>query len=275
MKSSANWGNWGRSSGYDPGTGKLRVILYEYPFNERIRTYLRLEQLFERLFALIDRPHELDHHFALITLFEILSVSARAELKTDVLKDLERQRQIMCNFRGNPDIAANLLENLVDQLSACIEALNVAPNKLGRSLEENEWLKSLRSRTSIPGGTCNFDLPAYYAWQQHSSEQRRSDLCGWVETLLPLSNAIKALLGLLRDSGSPQKIVAMGGQFQQNLPQGRTFQLLRLSLDPTLGAIPEISANRLVASIRFVHQSVHDRVHPNTADIAFELTLCS
>lgn len=251
------------------------MTLYEYPFNERIRTYLRLEQLFERLFVLIDRTHELDHHFALITLFEILSVSARAELKTDVLKDLERQRQIMCNFRGNPDIAANLLENLVDQLSACINELNNAPNKLGRSLEENEWLKSLRSRTSIPGGTCNFDLPAYYAWQHHPSEQRRSDLCGWVETLLPLSNSIKALLGLLRDSGSPQKIVAMGGQFQQNLPQGRTFQLLRLSLDPALGAIPEISANRLVASIRFVKQSVNDRVQANTADIAFELTLCS
>jgi len=129
------------------------VILYEYPFNERIRTYLRLEQLFERLFALIDRPHELDHHFALITLFEILSVSARAELKADVLKDLERQRQIMCNFRGNPDIAANLLENLVEQLSACIEALNNAPNKLGRSLEENEWLKSVRSRTSTEENT--------------------------------------------------------------------------------------------------------------------------
>jgi dephospho-CoA kinase len=28
------------------GTGRPRVILYEYPFNERIRTYLRLEHLF-------------------------------------------------------------------------------------------------------------------------------------------------------------------------------------------------------------------------------------
>ena len=25
------------------------MILYEYPFNERLRTYLRLEQLFRRL----------------------------------------------------------------------------------------------------------------------------------------------------------------------------------------------------------------------------------
>jgi cell division protein ZapD len=31
------------------------VILYEYPFNERIRTYLRLEHLFKRLGELIPR----------------------------------------------------------------------------------------------------------------------------------------------------------------------------------------------------------------------------
>ena len=251
------------------------MILYEYPFNERIRTYLRLEHLFERLFCLIDRTHELDHHFALITLFEILGVSARAELKSDVLKDLDRQRQMMVAFRGNPDIAANVLEDLVDQLSNCILELTNAPNKLGRALEENEWLKSIRSRTSIPGGTCNFDLPAYYAWQHHPAQQRQNDLSGWVETLLPMSNAIKVLLGLLRDSGSPQKIVALGGQFQQNLPQGRTFQLLRLAVDPALGAIPEISANRLVASIRFVQQSLNDRVQPHAMDVSFELTLCA
>ena len=251
------------------------MILYEYPFNERIRTYLRLEHLFERLFSLIDRSHELDHHFALVTLFEILSVSARAELKSDVLKDLDRQRQIMYAYRGNPDIASDVLENLVEQLSSCIVELTNAPNKLGRALEENEWLKSIRSRTSIPGGTCNFDLPAYHAWQQYPAQQRQSDLSAWVETFLPMSNAIKVSLGLLRDSGTPQKIVALGGQFQQNLPQGRTFQLLRLALDPALGAIPEISANRLVASIRFVQQSINERVQPIAADIAFELALCA
>ncbi len=251
------------------------MILYEYPFNERIRTYLRLEHLFERLFSLIDRSHEIDHHFALVTLFEILGVSARAELKSDVLKDLDRQRQALSGFRGNPDIANDVLENLLEQLSNCILELTNAPNKLWRSLEESEWLKSVRSRTNIPGGTCNFDLPAYYAWQQLPAQHRQSDLSGWVETLLPMSNAIKVLLGLLRDSGSAQKIVAVTGQFQQNLPQGRSFQLLRLALDPSLGAIPEISANRLVVSIRFVQQSMHDRVQPITVDTSFELTLCA
>ena len=74
------------------------MILYEYPFNEKIRTYLRLEHLFARLFTLMDRTDAMDHHFALITLFEILNVGARAELKPDVLKDLDRQKQALSAF---------------------------------------------------------------------------------------------------------------------------------------------------------------------------------
>ena len=81
------------------------MILYEYPFNERIRTYLRLEQLFRRLSLLMPRDTALDHHYCLATLFEIMDVAARADLKTDVLKDLERQKHTLNCYRGNPVIA--------------------------------------------------------------------------------------------------------------------------------------------------------------------------
>ena len=56
------------------------MILYEYPFNERVRTYLRLEHLFRRLGELVTRAHPLDHHFALATIFEVMDVAARADL---------------------------------------------------------------------------------------------------------------------------------------------------------------------------------------------------
>ena len=71
------------------------MILYEYPFNERIRTYLRLEHLFRRLAELVPRDHPIDHHYALATIFEVMDVAARADLKTDVMKDLERQKQVL------------------------------------------------------------------------------------------------------------------------------------------------------------------------------------
>lgn len=69
--------------------------------------------------------------------------------------------------------------------------------------------------------------------------------------------------------------MASGGQYQQPLPQGRTFQLLRLSIDPALGLIPEISGNRLIVSIRLMQLQDDDRLHAGNQDAVFDLTLCS
>jgi cell division protein ZapD len=263
------------SSGYDSGTGNISVILYEYPFNERIRTYLRLEHLFLRLATLMARSEPLDHHFALATIFEVMDVGARADLKSDVLKDLEKQKQVLNGYRGNPAIAEGVLDKVIDQLEGCFSALNGLSGKAGQSLTENDWLMSIRSRVGIPGGTCEFDLPAYFAWQHRSPEVRQADLHRWASTLAPLAESIHLLLKMLRDSGAPQKVVAVGGQFQQNLPQGRTFQLLRLSINPELQLIPEISGNRLMVSIRLMRHDTDDRLHASGDDGAFELTLCS
>jgi cell division protein ZapD len=258
------------------GTAKnTSVILYEYPFNERIRTYLRLEHLFLRVKDLISREQALDHHFALATIFEIMDVAARADLKSDVLKDLDRQKHVLEGYRGNPAIAQGVLDEVIAQLDNGFQVLTHQAGKAGQALTENDWLMSIRSRVGIPGGTCEFDLPAYYAWQHQSAERRRSDLGRWASTLMPLAEAIELLLKLLRDSGSPQKVIANAGQYQQNLPQGRTFQLLRLALDPAQGMIPEISGNRLMVSIRFMRHEEDDRLHACNQDCAFELALCS
>ncbi len=251
------------------------MILYEYPFNERIRTYLRLERLFLSLTELVSRDQALDHHFALITIFEVVDVGARADLKADVLKDLDKQKNLLDSYRGNPAIAESVLNDVIGQLDQCFQNMNNLAGKVGQPLTENDWLMSIRSRIGIPAGTCEFDLPAYHAWQHKPSEQRRSDLVRWCVSLTPLGDAIHLLLKLLRDSGAPQKMIANSGQFQQNLPQGRTFQLLRLAVDPALAVIPEISGNRLMASIRLMRHGEDDRLHASIEDTPFELALCS
>ncbi|MBK6650620.1 MAG: cell division protein ZapD [Betaproteobacteria bacterium] len=251
------------------------MILYEYPFNERTRTYLRLEHLFRRLGTLVARDDALDHHYALATIFEVMEVAARADLKSDVLKDLDRQRQSFSAFRGNPAISEAVLDRVINQIDGCFTDLNNLPGKAGQSLTENEWLMSIRARVGIPGGTCEFDLPSYFAWQQSSATMRRADLERWSSTLGPLAQSLYLLLKLLRDAGSPQRVVATGGQFMQNLPQGRSFNLLRLQIDPVFGLVPEISGNRLMVSVRMMRREADERLRLCADDVAFDLSLCA
>lgn len=251
------------------------MILYEYPFNERVRTYLRLEHLFSRLSDLMARANALDHHFAIQTIFEIMDVASRADMKADVLKDIDRHRSQLNSYRGNPAISERALDEVIGQLDVCFEQLNATAGKAGQSLTDNDWLMAIRSRIGIPGGTCEFDLPGYFHWQHLEPQRRQTDLNRWVQTLVPLAEAITLLLKMMRESGSPHKVVAPGGQFQQNLPQGRTYQLLRLAIDPQLNLIPEISGNRLMLSVRLLRQGEDEKMHPAGEDAAFELTLCS
>jgi cell division protein ZapD len=266
---------WGPASGYDLATERSSVILYEYPLNERIRTYLRLQHLFARFNQLSQRTEAIDHHFALTTIFEIMEVASRSELKSEILKDIERHKQQLNSYRGNPSISEDALDLIVAQLDQRFEALNTMVGKIGAVLNESDFLNSLRSRTAIPGGTCEFDLPAYHAWQHHEPAARQADLFQWSQHLAHLASAIQLMLKMMRESGSTQKVMATGGQLQQNLPQGRNFQLLRLRIDDSLNLTPEISCNRLLVVIRLMQQQADGKLLASKEDTPFEMTLCA
>lgn len=251
------------------------LVLYEHPFNEGIRTMLRLEHLFDRLGQLLPRDAPVDHHFALFTLFEIMDVASRADLKSDLLKELERHKSQLAAYRGNAAVSQAALEEVISRIDRAFAGLNQLAGKAGSALTGNEWLMSVRSRISIPGGTCEFDLPAYYAWQQHPPTRRQADLNQWVGTMMPLAEALQVLLSLLRDAGAPHKVVAQSGQYQQSLPQGKTYQLMRVRLDESLQLVPEISGHRLMVSIRLMQHDAEGRLRPVAQDVPFELTLCA
>jgi cell division protein ZapD len=250
------------------------VITYEYPLNERIRTLLRLEDLFERSRHFIARSDPQDHHMALLTLFEILEVSSRADLKSDLLQELERQKQVLLSFRNNPDIAEEALSGVLRDIEQAAAALFSMTGKIGQYLRENDWLMSIKQRTGIPGGACEFDLPSYHYWLHRPAEERIAQLAAWTGPMHPLRDGSAIILRILRESGKPQMHAAPQGMFQQMLG-GKTAQMLRLRLPADVPVVPEISANKYVLNIRFLAQSEDPRLRTADWDVGFELTFCN
>ncbi len=250
------------------------MIVYEYPFNERIRTLLRLEDLYDKFKFFVNQEHPMQHHVALATIFDMLEVAGRADLKSDLLQELERQKQSLLGFRSNPKVVPEMLDAVLNELETVASALVAAQGKTGQNIRDNEWLMSIRGRTIIPGGACEFDLPSYFAWQQRPAQQRYDDIANWFAPLAPLFDALSLVLRLLRDSGGPVKMVALAGSYQQML-QGKVYQMLRLTLDESIGAIPEISANKYMLWVRFTTQGGDLKPKPLEDDVPFELTLCN
>lgn len=250
------------------------MIVYEYPFNERIRTLLRLEDLYDKFTFFVQQENPWQHHIALSTIFEMLEVAGRADLKSDLLQELERQRQTLFGFKSNPNVETEMLDAVLQELDRISNALSTVQGKTGQHIRENEWLMSIRGRTIIPGGACEFDLPSYYAWQQYPVEQRHADIINWFAPLIPLFDAIGMVLKLLRETGHAAKTNASNGSYQQML-QGKSYQMLRLAIDKQLGVIPEISANKYMLWIRFTSQGNDLKSKPYENNVPFELTLCN
>lgn len=250
------------------------MITYEYPLNERIRTLLRLEDMFDRAlhFTAADAPE--DHHIALLTLFEILEVAARADLKFDLVQELERQRQTLLSFRNNPEISEDALSGALYEIELASAQMLAMQGKVGQYLRENEWLMSIKQRALIPGGVCEFDLPAYHYWRHRDPEQRRAALNGWLAPMMPVRAGLAIILRLLRASGRPETQIAAHGSFQLMLA-GRTAQMLRLRVQRSEPVIPVISANKYALNIYFTSLEGDLRPRQHEADVSFELTFCN
>ena len=251
-----------------------RVITYEYPFNERIRTLLRLEDLFEKEAYFIQQPGSREHHVALISLFEILEVAGRADMKMDLIQELERQRQTLLIYRDNPDISEEALSGALYEIEQASAALLGMTGKIGQTLRENEWLMGIKSRAAIPGGVCEFDLPSYHHWQNQPPQTRRDALEKWIRPFLPLRDGLEIVLRLLRSSGRIEKQRAQRGAFQMTLG-AVAAQMVRVSLRPDVIYVPEISANKYALNIRFTCPDYDHRARPADQDIDFDLTFCN
>lgn len=250
------------------------MIVYEYPFNERIRTLLRLEDLYEKFVFFLHQSNPLQHHVAIATIFEMLEVAGRADLKSDLIQELDRQKNTLNGFKSNPNVKADMLDQIISEVESACARLTATTGKTGQSIRDNEWLMSIRGRTIIPGGACEFDLPSYHAWKNLSPEKRFDDISQWFAPIAPLFDAIAIVLRLLRESGSTTKVIAQNGSYQQML-QGKMYQLLRVSLDENLSAIPEISANKYMLWIRIMLQDGDLKPKPFDGDVSFDLTLCN
>jgi cell division protein ZapD len=250
------------------------VITYEYPLSERVRTLLRLEDLFDKVTYFANQEHPTEHHVALNILFEILEVASRADLKFDLVQELERQRQILLSFRNNPDISEDALNGALYEIEQASTVLLSMHGKIGHYLRENEWLMAIKNRAGIPGGVCEFDLPGYHHWLHKDSVLRRHDIDIWLKPMLSIRAALAIVLRLLRASGRPERLNASKGAFQLMLG-GRNAQLVRLRLAASDAVVPEISAGKFAINIRFLAADMEQRPKQVDAEIAFEMTLCN
>lgn len=235
---------------------------------------MRLEQLFLQVDHFITGHSMWDCRAVISALLEILTIFSRTDLKKEILKELDRHHSVLTRISKSQGVDLAKLQHILDELDEIKSSLYATNGKIGLSLMENELFKSISQRSSIPGGTCAFDLPEYHYWLEQNDAEREKDLEDWVRPFLCIRRAIDLILKFIRESTAPTPEIAQAGFYQQSLDKRLPYQLLRISLDYGLPYFAEVSGGKHRFTIRFMAVENNNRPSQVSDDIEFELTRC-
>jgi len=252
------------------------TLVFEQPLSERMRTFLRLDFLYSQALYHNEVASQWGSRAAMSSLLDVLAISTRGDIRSDVLKELERQITTLTEFQSRPGVDAGRLKSVLANLVRLRAELMNAGSAFLQPLRDSEFLSAIKHRSAIPGGTCEFDLPDYFYWLSQSAEARVQTFNEWLGMLRPLCDAIAELIWLTRQNGRARQEMAKAGLFHITFERDNPIQLLRISLPKSTGIYPEISGSHYRCSMRFLTwNGLATRPTQSEQDVPFILSCCT
>ncbi len=248
---------------------------YEQPLNERMRTFLRLEFLYQQILYNSEIETDFATRATISTLLETLAILSRGDIRSEVHKELEHQLSTLQQFQSQPGVDTRRLDTLTQNLTSNREQLSRVGTGFLQSIKDSEFLNAVKHRSAIPGGTCEFDLPEYSHWLRQAFARRQQDLKAWIDDIRPVCDAVAEIMWLIRECTMSTDKLAINGMYQHNMQKDVSCRLLRVSLAEGASLFPEISGSQHRFTVRFLEWStVSHRAVQTGHDVPFQLSIC-
>lgn len=243
------------------------MIVFEYPLTEKSRGYLRFESLFLQVNKSILFNHDGDTTVFFKSLFELIELSERSDIRHELIKDLRFLSEKMHSWLAHEQADKKAVEGLITEISELMTTLLVMPKQL-KFFKDSRFLTSLKQRFFIPGGCCNFDLPQFHFWQSQSITLKQKEAKQWFEHFDALERALSLFLKMKRHQGIKSIQQAKNGFFQDEVEQ-TLFIIIKVKAN--LQVYPMLSGHKQRYSIRFMNANT-ESTHEGC--INFEQILC-
>ena len=253
----------------------MTTILYEHPLNERIRNYLKLEQLFSQAYCCVKDDASLEniqHNYQVFfsALFAIIDTLDRGDIRGDLIKDLEKLQQSLVVWSQAPNIDTSVLEDTLRETVALNSGLK-SSTQIWCQLKEHKLLASLKQRFAIQGGSSSFDLPQLQFWLHQSNDIIHTDIKHWLALLDDIKCSLALVLKFIRQRAEFESLETESGFYQDN---GEGLLLLRIKVAQSAQYYPTVSGNKFRYSIRFMLPCEKDGRRYSNQATKFELARC-
>jgi cell division protein ZapD len=248
-----------------------QVSIYEEPVQEKVRKFLKIEYLFDRIYCFKNKEDKRESYTALVALNELYEILSRSDIKSELIREVETHNTYFKKIKdlqsSNTDLSK--LNSVIEKQELLLELLyNVESNYL--DYLDNDVL----CKTIFKNCFSTLQPSCIEFWLTRDVILRETQIDLWLEPLLFIKKTVDFILNVIRKSGNFNDKLAEKGFYIEKLNPIKNILLIRITLTSDLYYYPLISVGKQRLNIMFMSKDDKNNLVRHKDDVQFILTTC-
>ena len=225
---------------------------FELPINERTRRLISIENIFLRLNNQIKSMVNFSEVGCFESYFNMRATASRADIKIEITQELEKlilKKRQLNKTKKNLDLIKNL-----SNVKKNLDKVNLPK---GNFYGADKFLQEIKTSSMSQTGIVRSDIPQLQLWlQQLSPKNKQQYFLNEMDSYMPIFEAIKVYLNVLRDSVTMQiEESSDNGLVSYQLDPSFRHDLVHLQIPQKLNLYPNLTSNKYTINIQFTSLS--------------------
>jgi len=220
---------------------------YEFPLNEKIRRFLRIEEIFAKIDYQLKSRQRFSEYGLFMLLFDLMTTASRSDLKVELLQTLDALQIKLKNKRRTAKNNA-----LVKKLSSAKKNLEKSTIQPGFYFGNDRLIQEIKARNDSPFGIVSTDFPELRYWLEiETKDLKKKYFYEKFAPFNPIKDSIKLILLIIRDEAVFEKVETDEGLYQMKLNPSTKNDLITIQLSSGSKFFPHISSNKYAINMQF------------------------
>tara|TARA_Y100000748_G_scaffold127216_1_gene106624 strand:- start:747 stop:1514 length:768 start_codon:yes stop_codon:yes gene_type:complete len=246
-----------------------QVSIYEEPVQEKIRKFIKIEFLFNKLFYFKHKENKHDNYIALLALCELYEILSRSDIKSELIREIENQNHYFKKIKEIPEANSEKLSSVLEKQKVLLQLIHGIESNYLEYLENDILFKTIAKNSINPLQPTSVEF-----WLSRDIVLRENQINLWTEPLLFIKKSVDFILDVIRKSGRFEDKLAEKGFFIEKLDPKKNILLIRITLTSDLYYYPQISVGKQRLNIMFMSKDDKNNLISHKEDVAFILTTC-
>ena len=127
-----------------------QVSIYEEPVQEKIRKFIKIEFLFNKLFYFKHKENKHDNYIALLALCELYEILSRSDIKSELIREIENQNHYFKKIKEIPEANSEKLSSVLEKQKVLLQLIHGIESNYLEYLENDILFKTIAKNSINP-----------------------------------------------------------------------------------------------------------------------------